>query len=226
MLLRTALTGSLATVNADGSPHVSFVTFAARPDASPIFLFSTLSAHTKNLSRDPRMSFLAGDPPKSAGDPLDTARVTVIGRAAPSGEPGDRARFLRRHPAAEVYAGFGDFAIYAATVADLHFVGGFARARSLAPDKVLLAPGAELVAAEADIVAHLNKDHAEAIGLYATRLLRQAAGDWSMTGIDAEGCDLRAENRTVRLDFERSIATAEEARKVLVELAQKARRAN
>jgi hypothetical protein len=226
LILRTALTGSLATVNADGSPHVSFVNFATRPDAAPIFLFSTLSAHTRNLQRDPRLAFMVGEPPKTAGDPLDTARVSVIGRAEPSTAAEDRARFLRRHPAAEAYAGFGDFAIYRATVADVHFVGGFARARSLAPEKLLLdaSESAPLAAAEADIVAHMNEDHAEAIALYATRLLGEAPGPWTMTGIDAEGADLRVENRTARLEFARTIANAEEARKELIGLAQKARK--
>lgn len=226
-IIRAALTGSLATVNADGSPHVSFVTFATRPDASPLFLFSTLSAHTKNLGRDSRMALLASSRPRLEGDPLDNARVTLIGRAARSDDAADRARFLRRHRAAEHYAGFGDFAIYRATVTDAHFVGGFARARSLAPEKVLLASdgAAALAAAEADIVAHMNADHAAAVQLYATRLLGEPPGPWIMTGIDAEGCDLRAENRTVRLDFEHAIADPGEARRVLVGLAQKARQA-
>jgi putative heme iron utilization protein len=69
----------------------------------------------------------------------------------------------------------------------------------------------------------MNEDHAEAVRLYATRLLGQPDAAWRMTGIDPEGCDLRAENRTARLVFERRIADAGAAREVLVALAKKAR---
>src|SRR5690606_37463139 len=103
-LLRAGLTGSLATVSADGTPHVSFVTYATRMDGTPLFLFSGLSAHTKNLAKEPRFALLVGGAPKAEGDPLDSPRVTLIGRLARSADPADRARFLRRHPAAEMYA--------------------------------------------------------------------------------------------------------------------------
>ena len=224
-LLRTGLTGSLATADADGAPHVSFVTYATRMDGAPLFLFSGLSAHTKNLAKEPRFALLVGDAPKPAGDPLDSARVTLLGRLEKSAAPADRARFLRRHAAAEMYAGFPDFAIFAAALADIHFVGGFARARGLAVREVLLdLAGAEgLAEAEEGIVAHMNQDHGEAVALYATRLLGQPAGAWRMTGIDPEGADLRAENRTARLDFGRRISNAGEAREILVALAKQAR---
>jgi putative heme iron utilization protein len=224
-LLRTGLTGSLATAGPDGAPHVSFVTYALRMDGAPLFLFSALSAHTKNLAKEPRFALLVGDAPKAAGDPLDAPRVTLLGRLAKSVAPDDRARFLRRHPAAEMYAGFPDFSIFAAELADIHFVGGFARARSLAVREVLLdLAGTEALAeAEDGIVAHMNQDHAEAVGLYATRLLGQPTGVWRLTGVDPEGCDLRCENRAARLDFGCRIATPVEAREILVALAKKAR---
>jgi putative heme iron utilization protein len=224
-LLRTGLTGMLATLGADGAPYASFVAYATRPDGAPIFFFSGLSAHTRNLARDPRFSLLIAEPPRAEGDPMDSARVTLGGRAERSDAPADRARYLRRHAKADLYAALPDFKIHVGAVSDVHFVGGFARARTLAAKDVLLdVAGAEpLAEAEADIVAHMNRDHAEALGLYATRLLGRPAGDWRMTGIDPAGCDLRAENRTARLDFERRIATPAAAREILVALAKRAR---
>jgi hypothetical protein len=224
-LLRAGLTATLATVGADGAPYASFVGYATRLDGAPIFLLSGLSAHTRNLAREPRFSLLIAEPPKAEGDPMDSARLTLGGRVARSPDPLDRTRYLRRHPKAELYAGLADFKIHVGTATDAHIVGGFGRARGLAVGDVILdvADAAALAEAEAGIVAHMNEDHAAAVGLYATKLLGLPPAAWRMTGIDPEGCDLRAENRTGRLLFERRIVNAGEAREALVALAQKAR---
>ena len=62
-----------------------------------------------------------------------------------------------------------------------------------------------LAAAEPEIVAHMNADHADAVQLYARRLLGRAGEGWRMTGIDPEGLDLRRQSETdgetARLDF-------------------------
>jgi putative heme iron utilization protein len=224
-LLRSGLTATLATAGADGAPYASFVGYATRLDGSPVFLFSGLSPHTRNLAKEPRFSILIAEPEKPEGDPMDSARLTLSGRAERSDDAADRARYLRRHPKAELYAGLPDFRILVGAVSDAHIVGGFGRARGLKVSDVIIdvAGTAALAEAEAGIVAHMNEDHGEAVGLFATRLLGLPAAAWRMTGIDPEGCDLRAENRTARLFFERRIANAGAAREVLVALAKKAR---
>lgn len=224
-LLRTGLTATLATVGAEGAPYASFVGYATRPDGSPLFLFSGLSPHTRNLARDPRFSLLIAAPPRLEGDPMDNARLTLSGRIARSDDPADRARYLRRNPSAELYAGLADFKIHVGQVTDAHYVGGFARARGLPVSDVIrdAADAAQLAEAEEGIVSHMNADHADANTLYATKLLGLPDGDWKMTGIDPEGCDLRAENRTARVTFPNRIVTAAEARTVLVALVKQAR---
>ena len=69
----------------------------------------------------------------------------------------------------------------------------------------------------------MNDDHREALSLYATKLLGEADGPWRPTGIDPEGMDLAAGDRTARLTFEQPIKTPGELRSVLVTLAAKAR---
>ena len=81
----------------------------------------------------------------------------------------------------------------------------------------------DLLAAEESAIAHMNEDHAEALRLYATRLLGLADGDWKMTGTDPGGIDLRAGSLRARLDFPEPVATSGELRRVLVELARDAR---
>ena len=72
-------------------------------------------------------------------------------------------------------------------------------------------------------MSHMNEDHADAIALYATKLLGAPAGAWRMTGIDPEGCDLVLGARGLRLPFETRITSAAEARTELVRLVGVAR---
>jgi putative heme iron utilization protein len=76
----------------------------------------------------------------------------------------------------------------------------------------------------------MNQDHADALQLYAGKLLGLPGTDWRMTGIDAEGIDLRragpGDKRTARLAFDAPLGDVAEARKVLVGLVAKARAAD
>jgi putative heme iron utilization protein len=138
-----------------------------------------------------------------------------------------RRRFLARHPKSELYAGFGDFSFWRMTIASAHLNGGFARAADLTADDVVtdLAGAADLVAAEADAIAHMNADHAEACRLYATKLLGEPDGAWQITGIDPDGIDLALNDRTGRLAFPHRVSEPGQLRQVLVALAGQARAA-
>jgi putative heme iron utilization protein len=136
---------------------------------------------------------------------------------------GDGRRFLARHPDAEIYAGFKDFHLYRVAVERAHLVAGFGKIRWLSAEELEAAPASGLAESEADIVAHMNEDHADALQLYAGRLLGLPGNDWRMTGIDAEGIDLRRNGEVARLAFDAPLAAASEARKILVSLVAKAR---
>jgi hypothetical protein len=69
----------------------------------------------------------------------------------------------------------------------------------------------------------MNTDHQEALGLYSTRLLGAVADDWRCSGLDPEGIDLQAGNKTLRLDFPERVTGPGELRKMLVRLAEQAR---
>ncbi len=86
-------------------------------------------------------------------------------------------------------------------------------------------PPPGLADAEEGIVSHMNEDHGDALQLYAGKLLGLSGIDWRMTGIDAEGIDLRQGGRVARLTFDTPLQTVSEARKVLVALVAKARAA-
>lgn len=222
-LVREARTGALATLLPGGGPHASLVTVANLPDGAPVLLLSRLARHTANILADPRVSLLIDE--RRAGDPLQGARVSLYGRIARTDEPAARRRFLARHPAAEGYAGFSDFAFYRIDPSGAHLVAGFGRIVDLAAADLLTDTGdaAALIAAEESAVCHMNEDHSDAIGLYATRLLGEPAGKWRVIGIDPEGCDLMSGEIVRRLDFAKRVTAPETLRKTLAELALQAR---
>jgi putative heme iron utilization protein len=229
LLLRTSRAGALATIDRNtGHPFASLVNVAADVDGAPLILISRLSTHTANLEKDSRASLLLTS--IGRGDPLAHPRLTVLGDFEPIGrqdpsEPRLRRRFLARHPKSEIYAGFADFSFWRLAVVSAHLNAGFARAADLkASDVITDAAGAEsLIEAEAGAIAHMNQDHSEALRLYASKLLGAEDGPWRLTGLDPEGLDLALNDATLRLPFPQRVATADDLRRALVNLAAKAR---
>ena len=224
-IMRRALKASLATIDHEtGTPYASLVTVAMHAGGAPLTLVSTLARHTKNLLNDPHATLLF-DETGGCGDPLEGARVSVSGIMERTEDPKARARFLNRHPSAAGYADFEDFAFYALRGEGAHFVGGFGRINDLTAEelKTDVSDAAALLEEEMDIVEHMNTDHADAVQLYATKLLGARQGEWRFVSCDPEGCDLVSGETGLRLDFPHRVTTPQEARNTLVELARRAR---
>jgi putative heme iron utilization protein len=224
-LVRTALKGALATLDRHlGHPYASLVLLATDPGCAPIFLISRLAQHTRNLEQDPRASLLL-DGTDGLADPLTGGRLTLSGTATPCADPAALRRFLARHPSAEGYAQFADFSLYALTVTRAHYVGGFGRIVDLpAPSlRTATADAGDLLAAEPEIIAHMNRDHADAVALFATELAGRVAGAWRTVGVDPDGLDLLQCTIAARIDFPQRVCTPGQARAQLVSLVQQAR---
>jgi hypothetical protein len=225
-LLREGRSGALATLlPGSGDPYCSLVNLATAADGAPVLLISRLAVHTKNILADPRVSLMIDE--RKEGDPLQGARVMLMGTAAVTEDPDVRRRYLDRQPEAEMFAGFADFAFYRLALKGAHLVAGFGRIVDLAPQDILTetADAAELVAAETDILAHMNGDHADALRLYATRLLGAPDGDWRCVGCDPEGLELQHGRMALRLPFPQRVRAPGVLRQVLKQLAEQARAA-
>lgn len=232
-VLRSASTGALATLSPESLPFASFVTVATDVDGAPLMLLSRLALHTRNLDADGRCSLLLVAPGGEGGDPLAGARITVEGEAAridPS-DPADRryrARFLARHPEAAGYAGFADFAMFRLRPRTAHLVAGFGRIHAV-PAADLLVPAetaAAFAEAEAGVAAHMNEDHADAVALYATRLMGLPADAWKVVAADPDGLDLAAGGTVARLAFPERQAHVMALRPTLKALGDAARAAS
>lgn len=222
-LIREARFGTLATLDADGGPYASLVAVGTDGEGHPTLLISKLARHTQNILRDDRVSLLVSA--AAAEDPLNAPRASLIGRIEGSEDPLVRARYLARHEAATGYADFKDFAFYRIALDHAHLVEGFGRIVDV-PGAALMVDwaGAEAVReAHAGIVSHMNADHADAVGLYATVLAGAPAGDWRMVGLDPEGFEISSGRMVRRIAFSQRNTTVGEVRKDLVALVERAR---
>lgn len=206
-------------------PYGSLVTYAPDTDGSPIFLFSGLSDHTANLAKDPKASLLV-ERALRRKNPQQGPRISVLGTIAPATDKRCRARFLARHPGAARYADFGDFGFYRMTVDRVHLVGGFARAQWLKADEIAAPKRAvqAVAKAEAGVIDHMNADHADALDLYANRLLGRKGTGWRAVACDPWGLDLMRNETPARLEFADMAADAGDLRARLVALAARARK--
>lgn len=226
-LLRRSRQGALATLFPDsGDPYCSLVNLATHSDGSPILLISRLAVHTRNILADNRVSLMLDE--RAEGDPLEGARIMLLGRAEEASEAALdhlRRRYLNAHPSAEAFVDFKDFSFFLVRLSGTHLVAGFGRIVDLKPPQFLTEVGdaTELLKAEQGAIAHMNEDHRDAMNLYATRLLGAESADWRCSGCDPDGIDLQAGRTTLRLEFPERVTTPAELRTMLVRLAETAR---
>jgi len=182
-LVATNSLGTLSTLTAGGDPWGSLVAYGQLADGSPVLLVSTLAEHGRNLPLDGRASLVVAEGVQG-GDPLDTGRVTLAGRAErPEGEEADAARaaFLAAVETAHHYVDFGDFALYVLRVDRVRWVGGYGRMDSCAADEYRAAEPDPVAGSAAFATRHLNEDHADA-------LLAMALGPGGFTDATAAVC--------------------------------------
>jgi putative heme iron utilization protein len=123
-----------------------------------------------------------------------------------------------------MFAGFADFGFFVIRPSGAHLVAGFGRIVDLKPAQMLtdLSGAQGLLAAEKDVIDHMNADHLETMKLYA-QALGAHDGNWRCTGCDPDGLDLADGATTLRLDFPQRVTGPGELRKVLAKLAEEAR---
>lgn len=223
-------TGTLSTLSCrhPGHPFGSVMPYALDERGRPLLLISSMAMHTQNLEGDPRASLLVMQPGWTE-DPLAVGRVTLMGatRRVPESELGARERYLARHPKAQHWVDFEDFAFWRLEVGDVYFVGGFAAmdwVRSAAYQEARPDPLAD---AAAGILEHMNRDHPDALRLFARAFASAQADEASMVTVDRLGFKIRMRSgsrlHSARIAFSREVATAEETRAVLIEMVREAR---
>jgi hypothetical protein len=204
--------------------------YALDGTGQPLFLISSMAVHTQNLAADSRASLFVAEP-DWAGDPLAAGRVTLMGavHAVPAHARAEaREAYLARHANAAYWVDFEDFAFHRLEVVDLYFVGGFAAMDWIDAPTYAAARVDPLADVAPGILEHMNKDHADALVVYA-RALGDApeAEAATMVAVDRLGFRLRVRTggrlHGARIAFPEEVTSAEDARRVLIAMLRDAR---
>jgi hypothetical protein len=213
-LLRGAGRASLATALEDERgvwPYASLTLAACDVDGAPLLLLSDLAVHAKNLLRDPRGSLLL-DGTLGLADPLTGPRLTVLGTLAPVADGRALDRYVRRHPSAGLYRGFGDFRLWRMQPVRAQLVAGFGRISWVETSELMAdaAAAADIAAAEPALLERLNQE---------PTLIQALATGGRLTGLDPDGADLAVGDVALRLDFPQAATGVQAAEAALRALA-------
>jgi heme iron utilization protein len=230
-LISLTSTGTLSTLSRkhSGFPFGSLIPFALDHAGCPLFLISQMAMHTQNLKADPRCSLFIAQA-SADGDPLGSARATLIGRAEPV--PADdlasvREVYLASHENSRYWVDFSDFSFFRLRPVDLYYVGGFGVMGWVEANDYAGSTPDPLANAAAGIMAHMNADHVDAMILLARVHGGLEATEATMTSVDRLGFTLRLKTgdgmKAARINFLRPVMTANETRIMLVEMVKQAR---
>jgi heme iron utilization protein len=220
--------GSLSTHSRKlpGFPFGSMMPFAVDHLGRPVFFISTMAMHTQNLQQDGRASLLITQPDVS-GDPLASARLTLVGTAAVA--PADEVRdlYLSRYENARYWQEYTDFAYYRLAVEGVYFIGGFGVMGWVAAEEYAAAAPDPLAEAGPGIIQHMNADHADALRRIVEHDSGEAPDEASMTAVDRLGFHVRLKTADRvhgrRIAFPREVRDTGEARTVLIEMVRACR---
>ncbi|CAI9286207.1 unnamed protein product [Lactuca saligna] len=207
----------------EGYPFGSLVDFVSDAMGHPIFSFSQLGMHTRNLLANPRCTLVVQIPGWSG---LSNARVTIFGDVFPLPEDQQEwahKQYVAKHQEAPLQQ-WGNFYYFRMqNIRDIYFIGGFGTVawvnvkeyEGLQPDDIAV-DGSEQNLKELNVM--FSKPLRELLSL------ESEVDDVSLISIDSKGTDIRvrqgAQFNIQRLVFEewQGIRTVEEAKAALWKL--------
>jgi hypothetical protein len=231
-LASIGLIGALSTHSRKipGFPFGSMMPFAVDHLGRPIFFISSMAMHTQNLLTDGRASLLITQPDVS-GDPLGSARLTLVGtsQGAPAGEVRDL--YLSRYENARYWQDYTDFAYYRLEVEGVYFIGGFGVMGWVDAEDYVSATPDPLASVAPGIIQHMNADHGDALLRIARHYMAKtadeaAADEATITAVDRLGFHVRLKTgdrvHGRRIAFPREVKDSSEARAVFIEMVRAA----
>jgi hypothetical protein len=208
----------------EGYPFGSLVDFAPDSTGHPLFSFSPLAIHTRNLLVDPRCTLVVQIPGWSG---LSNARVTIFGDVYPL--PEDQQEWAHKQYIAKHHQGpsqqWGNFYYFRMqNISDIYFIGGFGTVawvdvkdyEAVQPDKIAVNGGEQNLK---ELNAIFSKRLKEVLSME-----NEEVDDAAFISIDSKGTDIRvrqgAQFNIQRLSFEegQAVETLEQAKTALWKL--------
>ncbi|KAM6561887.1 hypothetical protein CsatB_021885 [Cannabis sativa] len=210
----------------EGYPFGSLVDFAPDPSGHPIFSFSPLAIHTRNLLADPRCTLVVQIPGWSG---LSNARVTIFGDVYPLPEHQQEwahKQYIAKHQQgpSQQWGNFYYFRMQ--NISDIYFIGGFGTVawvdvkeyEAIQPDKIAVDGGEQNLK---ELNAIFSKPLKELLSA------ETEVDDAALISIDSKGTDVRVRQgaqfniQRVSFDEGHSVETLEEAKAALWKLIKK-----
>ncbi|KAF3519933.1 hypothetical protein DY000_02059980 [Brassica cretica] len=210
----------------EGYPFGSLVDFAPDPVGHPIFSFSPLAIHTRNILAEPRCTLVVQIPGWNC---LSNARATLFGDVYPL--PENEQEWAHKQYMAKHHQGpsqqWGNFHYFRMqNISDIYFIGGFGTVawinvneyEALQPDKIA-ADGGEQNLKELNAI--FSKPLRELLST------ESEVDDAAIISVDSKGIDIRvrqgAKFNIQRLAFEESLGveTLEDAKSALRKVIEK-----
>lgn len=193
-----------------GFPTGSVVGFNVDEDGLPFFVFSSMSAHTKDILVDGRVSLtITSKDFKGAAE----GRVVLIGNISPVTDASEkqslRDKYLLKHKDA-YWIDFGfvnlsqlakllrdrylcsDFSYFKmSSLIAIRFVGGFAMAGSVSVEDYKNAKPDPVAAFATPVMTHMNDDHADSVIAMIKHYAGVSCSEASIVSLDKFGMTVR-----------------------------------
>lgn len=224
--------GTLSTnsVQYDGYPTGSIVGFEIDEAGKPFFVFSSMSAHTKDILSDERASLcITAKDFKGAAE----GRVVLIGNVKKVDDNERRVtlrdRYIARHKDA-YWVDFGDFTYFQMEkIQAVRFVGGFAMAGSVSPGEYEEAKPDPIAGFAAPVMKHMNDDHSDSTVAMVQHYAGVPCSEATIVSLDSLGMTVKAKleiagggTSKVRLTFPRPATERKVIKEILVEMTRTA----
>lgn len=222
--------GTLSTnsVEYDGYPTGSVVGFQLDDEGMPFMVFSSMSAHTKDVLKDGRVSLtILAEDFKGAAE----GRVVLVGDMKKNFDKEKqvklREKYMEKHKDA-FWIDFGDFTYFTFTeLKAIRFVGGFAMAGAVTAEEFFAAKPDPLAPFAKHVMGHMNDDHSDATEKIVQKAIGIPVSDAQIVGMDRLGMTVKAKLEIgeggyskVRVPFPYEVTERGKVKEVIVALTQ------
>jgi len=214
----------------EGYPSTALVGFAPDENGLPVFCFSSMSTHTKDLQACKEGGKASITITSNGFEGAADGRVTLIGDVRRCSKTeveseGLVALYKKMHPKA-FWADFGDFSYFRMhNLRAVNFVGGFARAGSITPEDFAAAAVDPIQAFAAPVMGHMNADHSSStIAMVQHYIGLPQVEKAELVQLDRMGFMVQVTRQgqtfKLRLPFPRAAADRKDVKTLIVEMTQ------